>query len=75
MRKVDLYIETVENSGNYSKIELFNDEEITVSSSIQNIQDISKIFTDYSQSFTVPSSVVNNVIFEHFYNNYFSTNI
>lgn len=69
MRKVDLYIETVENSGNYSKIELFNDEEITVSSSIQNIQDISKIFTDYSQSFTVPSSVVNNKIFEHFYNN------
>jgi hypothetical protein len=69
MRKVDLYIETVENSGNYSKIELFNDEEITVSSSIQNIQDISKIFTDYSQSFTVPSSVVNNAIFEHFYNN------
>ncbi len=69
MRKVDLYIETVENSGNYSKIELFNNEEITVSSSIQNIQDISKIFTDYSQSFTVPSSVVNNKIFEHFYNN------
>jgi hypothetical protein len=69
MRKVDLYIETVENSGNYSKIELFNDEEITVSSSIQNINDISKIFTDYSQSFTVPSSVVNNAIFEHFYNN------
>ena len=69
MRKVDLYIETVENSGNYSKIELFNNEEITVSSSIQNVNDISKIFTDYSQSFTVPSSVVNNVIFEHFYNN------
>ena len=69
MRKVDLYIETVENSGNYSKIELFNNEEITVSSSIQNVNDISKIFTDYSQSFTVPSSVVNNKIFEHFYNN------
>jgi len=69
MRKVDLYIETVENSGNYSKIEMFNDEEITVSSSIQNVNDISKIFTDYSQSFTVPSSVVNNAIFEHFYNN------
>lgn len=69
MRKVDVFIETIENSGNYSKIELFNDEEITVSSSIQNIQDISKIFTDYSQSFTVPSSPVNNAIFEHFYNN------
>lgn len=68
-RQVDIYIEGVANSGNYSKIELFNDEEINVSSSIQNIQDISKIFTDFSQSFTVPASVVNNQIFEHFYNN------
>lgn len=68
-RKVDIWIESTPNSGNYSKIELFNDEEIQVSSSIQNIQDISKIFTDFSQSFTVPSSPVNNAIFEHFYNN------
>jgi hypothetical protein len=61
MRKVQLYIE-----GN--RIELFNDEQIQVTSSIQNVQDISKTFTDFSQGFTVPASDVNNVFFEHWYN-------
>ena len=61
MRKVQLYIE-----GN--RIELFNDEQIQVTSSIQNVQDISKTFTDFSQGFTVPASDVNNVCFEHWYN-------
>jgi len=61
MRKVQLYIE-----GN--RIELFNDEQIQVTSSIQNVQDISKTFTDFSQGFTVPASDVNNLFFEHWYN-------
>jgi hypothetical protein len=61
-RKVQVYIE-----GN--RLELFEDEQIQVSSSIQNIQDISKVFTDFSQSFSVPCSVHNNPIFEHFYEN------
>jgi len=61
MRKVQLYIE-----GN--RIELFNDEQIQVTSSIQNVQDISKTFTDFSQGFTVPASDTNNAFFEHWYN-------
>ena len=61
-RKVQVYIE-----GN--RLELFEDEQIQVSSSIQNIQDISRVFTDFSQSFSVPCSVHNNPIFEHFYEN------
>jgi hypothetical protein len=61
MRKVQLYIE-----GN--RIELFNDEQIQVTSSIQNVQDISKTFTDFSQGFTVPASDVNNAFFQHWYN-------
>lgn len=60
MRLVQVYIE-----GN--KIELFEDEQINVTSSVQNIADISKVFTDFSQGFTVPASTVNNAIFEHFY--------
>ena len=51
------------------KIDLFQDEKISVTSSIQNINDISKIFTDYTQSFTVPASQVNNSIFRHWYEN------
>ena len=53
----------------YDRLELFNDEKINVTLTTQNIQDISKTFTDFSQSFTVPASVTNNQIFEHFYQN------
>jgi hypothetical protein len=60
MRQVQVYIEG-------KKIELFEDEQINVTSSVQNINDISKVFTDFSQSFTVPASTVNNAIFQHFY--------
>ena len=60
MRQVQVYIEG-------KKIELFEDEQINVTSSVQNISDISKVFTDFSQSFTVPASTVNNAIFQHFY--------
>jgi len=65
MRKIDIYIEVTE--GNYSKIELYNDEDIQINSSIQNIQDLAKVYTDFTQSFTVPASSHNNNIFEHFY--------
>jgi hypothetical protein len=49
------------------RLDTFKDETIQVTSSIQNINDISKIFTDYSQSFTVPASDINNAIFTHWY--------
>ena len=59
-RTVQVYIEG-------EQVELFNDEQISVNSSVQNISDISKVFTDFSQSFTVPASTHNNAIFNHFY--------
>ena len=49
------------------RIDLFPDENISVNSSIQNINDIGKVFTDFSQSFTVPASRRNNAIFRHWY--------
>lgn len=60
MRQVQVYIEG-------HKLELFEDEQIQINSSVQNIADISKVFTDFSQSFTVPASTINNAIFQHFY--------
>jgi hypothetical protein len=61
-RKVQIYIEG-------ERLELFNDEKINVNSTVQNIADIAKVFTDFSQSFTVPATPKNNAIFEHFYAN------
>jgi hypothetical protein len=59
-RKVQILVEG-------RRLELFNDEKIEVNSSVQNIADISKVFTDFSQSFSIPCSDVNNQIFQHFY--------
>lgn len=64
--KVALYIYDGEIA---KRIELFNDEKISITSSIQNVNDISKVFTDYSQSFTIPASATNNEIFKHWYEN------
>ena len=66
IRRVQIYIEG-NVVGDYEQIELFNDEKIIVNSSIQNLQDISKVFTDFSQSFTIPASPTNNRIMHHFY--------
>ena len=58
-RIVDVYVESISGSGDYSKLELFNDEKIDISLSVQNVQDISKVYTDFTQSFTKTSSKVN----------------
>jgi hypothetical protein len=50
-----------------TELSLFNDEKISVVSSIQNFNDIGALFTDYSQTFTVPASKHNNEIFKHWY--------
>jgi hypothetical protein len=74
-REVEIYIEGTEPNTtlgygyNYDKLDLFKDEFINISSSIQNIQDLSKVYTDFSQSFTVPSTSNNDKIFEYFYQN------
>jgi chitodextrinase len=68
---VQLYIDT---SGSplltpiYERIELFDFESIELTSSLQDVRDISKVFTDFSQEFTVPASKTNNAIFQHYYN-------
>jgi hypothetical protein len=49
------------------ELDMFGDEDIVINLSIQNIQDISKVFTDFTQGFSVPASPRNNAIFEHYY--------
>jgi hypothetical protein len=70
MNKVVLYIKDTDDV--FQAVDLFEDETISVTSKIQDIRDISKIFTDFSQSFTLPASKKNNKIFKHFYNYFIS---
>ncbi len=60
-RQVQLFIEG-------QRVDLFNDEQISINSTIQNIKDLSKTFTDFTQSFSCAASPKNNQIFQHFYN-------
>ena len=61
MYRVELYI-------NGQKADLFQNEGIEINLSTQNIKDISKVFGDFTQSFSIPASTSNNAIFKHFYN-------
>ncbi len=70
MNKVILHIKDADNV--FQQVDLFKDETISVTSKIQDIRDISKVFTDFSQSFTLPASKKNNKIFKHFYNYFIS---
>ena len=61
MQVIQLFIGT-------DQVELFKDESVTITQSIKNAKDIDKVFTEFTQSFTVPASKANNKIFKHFYN-------
>lgn len=61
MYRVDLYIDG-------QKADLFQDESIEINLSTQNIKDISKVFGDFTNSFSIPASPTNNAIFKHYYN-------
>lgn len=49
------------------RLELFDDERIDIMNNVKSIADITKVFADFTQSFTVPASDVNNPIFEYWH--------
>lgn len=61
MQNLELYIGT-------ERVDLFKDETVSFTQTIQNVKDISKIFTEFSKTFSLPASKVNNKIFQHYYN-------
>jgi len=61
MQTIELYIEG-------QRVDMFKDESVSLTQTIQNVKDISKIFTDFSKTFTLPASKTNNKIFKHYYN-------
>jgi len=61
MRRLQLYIGT-------ERVDLFKDESVSLTQTIQNVKDIAKVFTEFTQTFSVPASRVNNKIFQHYYN-------
>ena len=64
-RQVELYI-SIGDSGQYTRADMFDFEDINYTTRIKDIRDIAKVLTDYSHSFTLPASSVNNKLFGHF---------
>ena len=48
---------------------MFDFESVIITDSIKDVRDVNKIFTEYSQTFSLPASKANNKIFKHYYNN------
>lgn len=61
MRELQIYIKD-------KRIDLFGDEGVEMTSRINDVKDISKVFTDFTQDFSIPASSTNNQVFTHFYN-------
>tara|TARA_B110000967_G_C18882523_1_gene561918 strand:+ start:688 stop:2904 length:2217 start_codon:yes stop_codon:yes gene_type:complete len=66
MQQVQLFIK--DQSSVYQRVELFNDETISLTQSIQNIKDVAKVFTDFTKTFTIPATKDTNKLFKHYYN-------
>jgi hypothetical protein len=63
----------------YEVLDMFNDEKVELKNQLGDIEKLSNIFTDYTNSFTVPANEHNNRIFKHYYDididNTFNANI
>ena len=69
-REVELYINTAGygEAITYQRLDLFEEQSINITNSLQDIKDIAKVFTDFTQQFSIPASNPNSKVFKHYYN-------
>ena len=69
-REVELYINTAGygEAITYQRLDLFEEQSINITNSLQDIKDIAKVFTDFTQQFSIPASKPNSKVFKHYYN-------
>ena len=49
----------------FVRVDLFKDESVTITQTIQNVRDIGSVFTDFTRTFNIPASPSTNKIFKH----------
>lgn len=70
----DSLFETLQSLGGFEgvnlfkRVNLFKDETVSITQVIQDVKDISKIFTEFTKTFSIPADATNNRIFKHYYN-------
>ena len=55
------------------RLDLFTDESIEINRTIKDFRELDKVFTDYTQAFTIPASKKNNIAMSHWYNESIAT--
>ena len=72
MQKVILYIQPQivgsVATQDFVRVDLMEEELITLTQVIQDVKDIEKLFTDYSKTFNLPASKTNNKLFKYWFN-------
>ena len=71
MQKLILYIQPQlrnTTTQDFVRVDLMEEELISLTQVIQDVNDIEKIFTDFSRTFNLPASKANNKIFKHWHN-------
>lgn len=63
---VEVYIGT-------DRLDLFADENIQMNRTVKDFRDLDKVFSDFTQSFTIPASKQNNIAMSHWYNESIAT--
>lgn len=66
MPKVDIYVKHP-TTNKWDILDLFEDESINLSFKLKDLNDISKVFSTFSQDFVVPASNNNNKTFNYFF--------
>jgi len=66
-------------STDYVRLDLYKDENVNLTSKLSDIEKLSSVFTDFTNTFTVPATDNNSDIFRHYYDvdiyNTFNANI
>ena len=63
---IELFIQ--DNDGSDVRMDMFKDESVSITQTIQDVRDIGSVFTDFTRTFSLPASKTNNKVFKHYYN-------
>ena len=55
------------------RLDLFDDEVIEINRTVKDFRELDKVFSDYTQSFTIPASKNNNIAMSHWYDESIAT--
>lgn len=67
---VEIYVQQdsfIDLNNPYTKLDMFKDENITINHKLKDSNDIGKVFSTYSQSFSIPASGVNTIALKRFF--------